>query len=64
MLTEYVTEFVSVIEVNLEVDNAEDGLELVDKDSGDVVEIISNVGEVKYFLSKVTVDEGEVLSGT
>ena len=59
MLTEYVTEFVSVIEV----DNAEDELEL-DKDSGDVVEIISNVGEVKYFLSKVTVDEGEVLSGT
>ena len=60
MLTEYVTEFVSVVEVNLEVDNAEDGLELVDKDSGDVVEIISNVGVVKYSLSKVLVDVGEV----
>ena len=55
MLTEYVTKFVSVVEVNLEVDNAEDGLELVDKDSGDVVEIISNVGVVKYSLSKVIV---------
>ena len=56
MLTEYVTEFVSVIEV----DNAEDELEPVDKDSGDVVEIISNVGVVKYSLSKVLVDVGEV----